>query len=186
MKLENKPYREFITMTGDDLELYSIALKRGKFPPVDHFGVGDLFSMPWGYVKDMQEAIIYEGLSYKALTEAIDEYKIAPANKVYRMGIFHLKEFAEHLTQKIEVISNIESQKLSVATISAEEYSAGIENFNVYRSFPQKNSLAGGDPLKYEAVKQLKYYDCFLKLCYEAEVAAYRRELSKLMKNKKG
>lgn len=182
MKLPNLPFKEYITLDMDSLAVYRAALRLGKFPGVDHFEAGDIFETPWGFVKDMQELISVSGLTYKDFIEAYLDYEFIKPERAYNLGIFSLQECIAWTVKQIEQINLVERAKLSQGHLSSAELQAGIEDLKIFRTFPQTDSLAGGDPLKYEEVRRkLKYRDAFLKLSYDTAIRSYHKKLREIL-----
>lgn len=191
LKLENISFKEYVTLPVEDLRFYSDALRLGKFPGVDHFKVKNLFNQPWGFVKDMQEAMCVKGLRYSEFIDIHVEYGIIDPEQAYNMGIFHLQECVKWLSGKMEQINRAEKMRLTQSHVTAAEVNAGIDKLSVYRTFPQTDSLACGDPLKYDEVKKkLLYKHGFLKLAYDTSMREYHKKLYEILhpkprKNKK-
>lgn len=182
LQLENIPYRAYIVLDPEDLAEYQTALRFGIFPAVDHFNVGDIFSTPWGFVKDMQEAFCVKGMSYKDLLEMYLDYDLCKPERAYTLGIFHVQEVLQWTREQIELVNRAEKARLTGEKLTAAEVNAGINQLEVFRTFPQTDALALGDPLKYEEVRhKLRYSDAFLKLSLSTAVQAYRKRLNDIV-----
>ena len=100
--------------------------------------------------------------------------------------LFELQMARIFLKTEVEELNKLESEALG-GSVSEIQKAAGIDRFEKYGPSLQIDSLAAGKVWKWEAVKKLDYWDCFLKLRLETERDEYRQkelEVSKLMKGK--
>ena len=65
--------------------------------------------------------------------------------------------------------------------IIASEEVGGFESFGY---IPELDRLAGGDLLKYDEIRKLKWSDCFTKLAYESRQNKYQNKMIELMHKK--
>ena len=63
----------------------------------------------------------------------------------------------------------------------ASEEVGGFESFGY---LPELDRLAGGDVLKYDEIKKMKWADCFAKLAYDSRQNRYQNKLMELMRKK--
>ena len=146
------------------------------FEPLDLFKLGDLTDCQFGFVKDMQDLLNYEGLTWEKFFEEISNYKKITQRRIALMPLFDLHRARLYLKKEVEKINEIESNGLGHSP-SSEEESAGINIFEKYRAFLQFDKLTGGDITKIDEIRKLPYSLCFAKLMLEADKAEFESNL---------
>lgn len=146
------------------------------FEPLDLFKLGDLTDCQFGFVKDVQDLLNYEGLTWEKFFEEISNYKKITQRRIALMPLFDLHRARLYLKKEVEKINEIESNGLG-HNPSAEEESAGINIFEKYRAFLQFDKLTGGDITKIDEIRKLPYSLCFAKLMLEADKAEFESNL---------
>ena len=87
------------------------------------------------------------------------------------------------MVEQVERINKIENSLLSHYP-SEDELAAGMDRFGKYSPILQVDSLAGGDILKYEKIRQLTYSDCLTKLALDKERNDYQKDYQSIMSRK--
>jgi len=182
MKVENISYIKYITLQDEAKEDYNFWLNNHKFKPVDHFKLGDLKACKFGLIKDLQHAFI-KGVGWVELLEILALYTDLVVKDIAKLGIFTIKEAFKFIEVEIESINQIESIALGHAP-SADEQHAGLERFEKYTIFPQIDTLALGNVLNYEKVKQLDYLTALTKLSYDADNKRYQKDYQSVIDRK--
>lgn len=182
MKVKNISFRQYAEL--EDRGAYDYYLKYGFFDPEDIFKIGKFLDLSFGEVKDLQyytsSGLTWENF-FKALSELIKglEYK-----ELADCSIFDLHKARLYFADQISLINSMESDYLGHQA-TPEERQAGIEMFSSYGAFIQFDKLAGGDPLKYDEIKKLKYDLCFTKLKLEADRNEFNERYHEIIRNKK-
>lgn len=91
-----------------------------------------------------------------------------------------VKFLLDQITKRVEY-----EKKVIVSTITHEQILAGIKNFNVLGDFNTIDEIAGGDPLKYEAVLEIDYHTIFNKLLKNNITTRFETAYHKIMSAKK-
>lgn len=181
MKIKNITFKEYVALP--DRAEYDYYLKYGFFDPEDIFKIGKFLDLTFGEVKDIQYDC-QNGVSWENFFKAIEDLKSMNPKDLSDRSVFDLHKARLYLAEELNLINSMESDYLGHAA-SAEERQAGIEMFNSYGAFIQFDKLAGGDPLKYDEVKKLKYDLCFTKLKLEADRNEFNEKYVEIIKNKK-
>ena len=137
MKVKHVTLAEYLS--GHEVEKVSYNLKYGSFKPVDLFDVGDLFECKFGFVKDLQEACNYIGLTYDKLCSILVPYGYITEKEFYNISVYKIQEAIKFFIEGIEQINKIESEQLG-SEPTPEEEQANIGRFKKYRTFLQKDA----------------------------------------------
>lgn len=151
---------EFLSLSDKERDLYkAFGLKLRADPQ----GMpSDMIEWEWAAVKQIQDIINQPMLHYEDMIEIITIATGQPKDKILLWkwpNSFALYNFT---VEGIRQINEFEEQ-LSYEP-SSKELSAGIDEYNSLGWFTTLNRLAGGDPLKYEAVGKLPYHVIFATL----------------------
>ena len=183
MRIPNISFKEYVSLP--DRAEYDYYLKYGFFEPEDIFNIGKFLELTFGQVKDIQyDAIQAGGITWENLVKVLEDTKELNPEELADRSVFELHKFRLYLADEINLINSMESDYLGHAA-SPEERQAGIEMFSSYGAFIQFDKLAGGDLLKLERVKELKYALCFTKLKLEADRSEFNDKYVEIIKNKK-
>lgn len=180
MKLDNITFVDYVNLK--DRSEYDYALRYGIYESKDLFLIGEMVDCPFGFVKDMQDILNYEGLTWEKLIDEISTYKKINKADVANRPLFDLHKFRLYLKEQVEKINEIE--QISGHAPEPDEESAGIEVFAKYRAFLQYDKLSNGDITKIEEIKKLPYSICFAKLMLDADKADYEEKLFKIRRPK--
>lgn len=89
------------------------------------------------------------------------------------------------ISKSILEITEIENNAMGhIPTANEIIASEEVGGFEAFGYLPELDKLAGGDILKYEAVKKLSWDDCFSKLAYDARNTKYQNKIMDLMSKK--
>lgn len=177
MKLINISYTQYYNL--DEKRYYNDAFRLGIFEPLDLFEIGNFVDQSFGFVKDWQEILNYEGLSFEKLINEMSLFVSKSKKEIASNSIFDLHRCIIYFVTQIEKINEIESKTLG-HTPSNEEVQAGIDIFNKYHSFLQFNSLSGGDLLKFDQIRKLPYSVCLTKLMLDSDSSQFQTNLFKI------
>lgn len=150
----------------------------------DLFNIGDFTNLTFGVVKDMQYKF-NKGIGIKSILEFISNHTEQELSEIGKTNFMDFVKAFNYIKKQIEFINTIEENSL-VGVMDADAEQAGVDRFDKYGYWIQIDKLAGGDPLKYEAVKNLTYLDCHTKLYYEVEKEDYNSTLNKIRNRKHG
>ena len=89
------------------------------------------------------------------------------------------------ISKSVLEITEIENNAMwHVPTANEMIASEEVGGFEAFGYLPELDKLAGGDILKYEAIKRLSWDDCFSKLAYDARNTKYQNKIIDLMNKK--
>lgn len=179
--IENITYKEYIEL-GDRSE-YDFAIKYAhRFNiAVDEFKTGDCMLWEYGVVKDIQYNISIDELDLKNSLEFLSAITRIRLSILVNEKLDKLCRAVVYMRDSIIDLSEIESSKLSYKQ-SAIEINSGAERFNGLGIYLQLRELTGGDILKNDLIRAMKYEDCFLELYTRKELSEYQRDLNENMK----
>ena len=89
------------------------------------------------------------------------------------------------IAKSILEITDIENNALG-HTPTGDEIIASEEvgGFDSFGYLPELDKLAGGDILKYDAIRKQSWSDCFSKLAYESRQMRYQNKMMELIRKK--
>jgi hypothetical protein len=134
----------------------------------DIFCIGNFTDLSFGFVKDMQEYVNCNELTWNVYFKELHNLKNISAKKLGSMSFFKIYKSLLYIIEQISSINKLESENLG-HNPSSEEMQAGIEVFNKYKAFIQFDTLTRGDITKIEAIRKIEYNVCFTKLMYDAD-----------------
>ena len=159
-ELNGYTFDEFLCLEDKDeqslYKAFGLALK-----PKD-WNTGDILDWPWSKVKNIQDIINKEMVTFAEMTEVVVLASGKEVKIICRTRWDEVFAFYNFIVESIRRVNDLEKQ-LSYEP-SSREVSAGIERYDVFGWFVTLDRLAGGDMLKYEAIGNLKYCDVFAKL----------------------
>ena len=173
-ELNKYTFGEFLNIPDKERDFYCSVGTSLYALPLDK---PDMLEWEWARVKQIQDIVCKKKITYDEMIEAVmigsmmTEEEI---NKKYWYEVFHFYNF---ILKELAKINELEKQLVYEPDV--KELNAGIEDYNVFGWFCTIDRLAGGDPLKYEAVGKLKYADIFAKLKLNNLDIAYQRRLIK-------
>lgn len=181
MQVERITVKKYSTLV--DKSNYDFAIQYAKefTEPEDTFKIGDVYEIPFGIIKDIQQ-----DLEDGTLTEAGQlEYllKIKPELKIDKM---YLDDFCRGLNYLYSNIVNLLETEMELlgGEVTVEEMQAGINRFNSIGIYLQLRQLANNDITKIDDIKQLSYNKCFIELYTRKQESDFQRELQKVFNNK--
>ena len=177
MQVLNIPFYQYSSLK--DRAQFDYYLRYGKIDAADVFKLGDFTDLSFGFVKDMQELLNFEGLTWLSYFEMMGKHTGLTVDKIAKYGLFTLQQGRIYCRQQIEMINKLESQNLS-SGVGADEEQAGIDRFQMFRAFPQFDKLIKEWGMTWEQVEQMPYSRAFAKLKYDKEVAEYTEQLTKI------
>jgi hypothetical protein len=176
IEIENIKMLDFIQLEDKSAYNFAADYSNRLNAPLDLFEFGELTKMSFGDVKDMQYTFS-NGINWIELINFVNNYKGIDKKELVQIRFFDWCKFRAFIKQGLEYIETLE-ENLMYET-SGDDEAAGIDSLNKYGVFAQVDSLAGGNPLNYEAVKKLEYSVCFTKLLYDKEKQDYINERNK-------
>lgn len=177
MKVKNIPFVEYAQLPSK--AEYDYYLRYGKIEGRDVFKIGEFVDNTFGFVKDIQELLNYEGLTWMAYFEMMGKRTGQTVEHIAKTGLFTLQQGRIYCRQQIEFINKIESDNLSGAATVQEEQ-AGLDEFKMFRSFPQFDKLIKEWGMTWEQVEAMPYNRAFAKLKYDKVVGDYIANLQKI------
>lgn len=179
--LNNISFLEYFELK--DKKEYNFALQFGIFEPLDLFKFGDFVDKSFGFVKDFQEIMNYEGLTWERFFIEIEKETKIDKKELVKYSLIDLHRCRLFIKKEIEKINEIELNALGHKSTSEEE-SADLESFAKYRSFLQFDALAGGDITKIDLVRLQPYSVCLAKLMLDADKKEYEERLMRIRNRK--
>jgi hypothetical protein len=167
---------EFIELEEEERSLYKAFGLRLKGSSCCR--PSDILDWPWGEIKQLQDIINQDSLSYD---DMIDILSIASQNSRDKiLSLFWNDAFALYnfVTDGIKKINELEQQLRYEPT--ARESNAGIDQYNDFGWFCTLDRLAGGDPLKYDEIGKLPFHLIFAKLKLNNLDAEFNRRINKI------
>lgn len=114
----------------------------------------DFIRLPYWLVKVELASALQEGNLFKAVEIVVGE-EVEQTKESASFALWLFDSFRQILEMEEKALSSKPNQKL---------IDAGIERMNIFGELNIINTLANGDLLKYEKVKQIPYEDVFNKL----------------------
>ncbi len=132
--------------------------------PLDLFKIGEFNKLTFGEVKDLQHTF-QNGVGLIEMINFVNVFKNIEIKHIAKNKFFDICRARRYFEEQIYKIYKLE-KNLSY-DVTAQDESAGINSLDKFGVLIQIDSLAGGDPLKYEPVKKLPYDICFAKMLME-------------------
>lgn len=166
-------------MVGSDL--YNFVKKYGKRTNT-LFGaeLEPLIYFPYGFVKIDLPSLLNEN-NIDEIIKLICDIKDISVKKIADKEKISLTLW---LIDELEAIGNLEQNYLS-SQPEPELIASGIDELNVFGELNIIDSLAGGDILKWEQVKQLPYHSIFDKLRKDNIERKINKNYNKIISKKK-
>lgn len=134
-----------------------------------------LSEMKFGFIKEMQLRI----LSQHTIYDEIEFVKKCTRRNPIKMFIDDYSRQLNYLVKELNDITDREN-KLLVSEPTQKEINAGLQRFDGLGLYLQERELAGKDITKLEAVREMKYQDCFVELYTRKQERDYQTAYSKL------
>jgi len=177
MKLPFITIGEYLHLDSEERKNYDFAIRYSKqSEPKDILLFGDITKKTFGEVKDWQQLFSDKECFVKFLT-MFDE-------KLLTLDVFSFFAFYRYVESEVVRVSEVESILLSHEP-TADEVAAGIDRFNKFGVALQIDNLAKGDVTKWEAIKQMPYEHCLLKLAIDKNSNDFQRDYQNLILNKR-
>ena len=122
----------------------------------------DIIEWPWATIKQIQDIINQPMLHYDDMVEILVIATGESRDKILLWKWTNSFPLYNFTVNGIKHINELEEQLAYEP--SGKELSAGIDEYNAFGWFVTLNRLAGGDPLKYDAVGKLPYHVIFATL----------------------
>ena len=122
----------------------------------------DIIEWPWATIKQIQDIINQPMLHYEDMVEILVIATGESRDKILLWKWTNSFPLYNFTVNGIKQINELEEQLAYEP--SGKELSAGIDEYNAFGWFVTLNRLAGGDPLKYDAVGKLPYHVIFATL----------------------
>jgi len=162
-------------------------IENGKrISELDGFDFENAILFSYGFIKEIVPNLIKNGNFEKLICSAFNDRGLAYQEKEISF-IDHNKllQFVLWIKDEIESINELEKTYL-VSDPDIDMISAGINELNQFGILNTIDQLAGGDILKWNEVKKLKYSDVFDKLYKSTIESRVQKKLNQIMvlKNK--
>lgn len=122
----------------------------------------DIIEWPWATIKQIQDIINQPMLHYEDMVEILVIATGESRDKILLWKWTNSFPLYNFTVNGIKQINELEEQLAYEP--SGKELSAGIDEYNAFGWFVTLNRLAGGDPLRYDAVGKLPYHVIFATL----------------------
>ena len=177
MKLPFITIGEYLHLDNEERKDYDFAIRYSEQSEAkDLLLFGDITKKTFGEVKDWQQLFTEKDYFVKFLTK-FDE-------KLLTLDVFGFFAFYRYVESEVVRVSEVESILLSHEP-TADEVAAGIDRFNKFGVALQIDNLAKGDVTKWEAIKQMPYEHCLLKLAIDKNSNDFQRDYQNLILNKR-
>jgi hypothetical protein len=174
-ELNKYTFAEFTALPADERDLYkAFGLHLKVKDPTDK----PVLEWEWAKVKQIQTIINQPSLSYADLAEIVALASDKPQEDIAQMLWYEVFPIYNFLVKEIAVV-NKQEQALAYEP-DAKELSAGADNYAQFGWFATLNRLAGGDPLKYDAIGQQPYSVIFSTLLLQKTDREYEKALIRL------
>lgn len=181
--LQDISFTKYVGLSYESKKVYNYALRFGKIEPYDEFGLGEFVDQEFGFVKDMQEFICNQGMTWKEFLDEMSKKSGKTLKEICLLSIFKLQAARNYLYNQIQKINKIEANGLAYEPKDIE-IQAGIDVFGKYRSFLQLDSLTGGDILKIDLIRKQPYSLCFAKLMLDHDKAIFEQRKNEILSRK--
>jgi len=151
-------------------------LSLDDFPPAEIF---DIKRKTYGQKIEAHEALKADN-TLKGLQRIVEIYY--PETNVPAMRLDAVLPIYLSIVDQLTNILKVEQSTLHKAP-TFEQTAAGIEEFEKLGYFSQIDDLAGGDPLKYDAILQLEYSVVYYKLLKNKISATFTERYNAILKN---
>jgi hypothetical protein len=178
MELENITLKEYFTHPERWLYNYVSKYSKKLNEPLDLFNIGSFDSLSFGAVKDAQH-FFENGYNFIKLVEFVESVTNYKYKQLANFAFFDWCRVRRYIELQINAIIQAEAQ-LSYK-YNEQDQNAGIENFIKFGVLIQIDKLAGGDILKYEAIRAQPYKVCFMKLLYDKQTEDFKENQHKQM-----
>ena len=171
-ELNKYTFAEFIALPADERDLYkAFGLRLKGQNPTDK----PMLEWEWAKVKQIQDIVNQPSLSYDDLAEIITIATGKTREDVMLMSWTDLFPIYNFITKEIQFIN--EKEQALAYEPDAREMSAGVEQYSQFGWFATLNRLAGGDPLKYDAIGQQPYSVIFSTLLLQKTDREFEKAL---------
>ena len=177
MELENITFIQYLNLKDKSIYDYVSNYSRVLNKPEDIFKIGDFTKLTFGQVKDAQFTF-KNGVYWHDLINFVSYIKNISHQKISNNKFFTLCKVRRFIEEQLNEIYKLELNIYH--DVSNLDESAGIDSLNKYGVLIQIDKLAGGDILKYDAIKNLPYNLCFTKLMMDKDIELYNIQKNKL------
>lgn len=174
-ELNDYTYQQFLELPADERDEYKayglLAKPRNLHPK-------DPMEWEWGRVKQIQELIGQDHLSWDELTEVIMIASMKDRDEILQLKWHQVLKFYRFIMGAMQYMAERE-QQLSYEP-DAKEMAAGIEErYSQFGWFATLYRLSGGDPLKYDEIGKQPYSVIFATLLLQKADIDYNKALIK-------
>jgi len=179
MKLARIKLKEYLQL--EDSDEYNFAIKFSGFfnEPIDSMGIGDVYQLKFGLVKDIQQDLADGNVNLEKQIEYL--VRIKEGLDIYNCYLDEVTKTSSYLIEKIIELTEIEGEMLSSNSYNdengLEEYYDKLAKLGVIL---QIRSLANNDVTKFEDIRNTNYQTCFLELyTRNIESEIHKKQLKK-------
>jgi len=171
-ELNKYTFAEFIALPADERDLYkAFGLRLKGQNPTDK----PMLEWEWAKVKQIQDIVNQPSLSYDDLAEIITIATGKTRDDVMLMSWTDLFPIYNFIAAEIKAIN--EKEQALAYEPDAREMNAGVDQYHQFGWFATLNRLAGGDPLKYDAIGQQPYSVIFSTLLLQKTDREFEKAL---------
>jgi len=152
-------FEGFLQLPEEERDTYKTF---GLLAGPESYGITDALEWNWGDVKEIQDLINKESISFDDMIEACCKASKKTREQILKEKWYQVFKFYNFVLKEIEHINELEKQ-LSYEP-DAKEINAGIENFAQFGWFTTLYRLSEGDPLRYKRILKMSYADIFATL----------------------
>ena len=177
-EIDNISFKQYLELedkyTYNYVATYSPVLNTAK----DVFKIGPFNELTFGQVKDAQYKF-EKGVGFENMLNFVAELLKVNIKTLAKNKFFDICKARRFIEVQLDRISKLEAQLYCQVTPIDE--AAGIDKLAKFGRMIQIDALAGGDPLKYDAVENLPYEIGFAKLLLDKEREEYQVEKNRLV-----
>ena len=157
--------------------------KRNEMTAIYNLVTFDVDCKTWTFeaVKETQYQLKRQ-LDYKTMIEILNRQingSLFDIDAHVFFGTFN--GIAKSILEITEIENNALGHTPTGDEMIASEEVGGFESFGY---LPELDKLAGGDILKYDAIRKQSWSDCFSKLAYESRQMRYQNKMMELIRKK--
>jgi hypothetical protein len=150
------------------------------FPSIVDWPVGKVWELQTMFSKELRLndipyilAFVFETIK-KGDLERVTYFRIEKWHNVFRLY--------NHVAEENQLI--IQKERTLHYEADGDQEQAGIANINKYGKFATIDTLAGGDPLKYDEIEKIPWRRVFTKLKLDLDKSIYLENLSRIKRNR--
>lgn len=167
-------FDQFLSLSEDDRNTYKTF---GLLAGAESYGTPEALEWNWGDVKEIQDLINKESISFDDMIEAVCKASKKDREQILKEKWYWVFKFYNFVVKEIEHINELEKQLAYEP--DAKEVNSGIDNFRQFGWFVTLYRLAEGNPLRYKPILRQSYADIFATLKLQLVDMQFQKNLIK-------